>query len=98
MIIAAFHKTGSEIILAACDADIHGKRLEEDDLVIDLGSAYFDGNEVSGAEFRGMLAQATSGNLVGKKVIGIAIQSECIHPEAVAEICGVPHAMFFCMG
>jgi hypothetical protein len=98
MIIAAFHKSGSEILLAACDADIHGKRLEEGDIIIDLGSAFFDGNEVSGKEFLGMLAQATSGNLVGRKVVDLAIKAECIHPDAAVEICGVPHAMFFCMG
>lgn len=98
MIIAAFHKSGSEILLAACDASLHGKRLEEGDIVIDLGSAFFDGNEVSDAEFLGMLAQATSGNLVGKTVIDLAIKAKCIHPDAVVEICDVPHAMFFCMG
>ena len=98
MIVAAFHKTGSEILLAACDASLHGKRLEEGDIIIDLGSVFFDGNKVSEEEFLGMLAQATSGNLVGRKVVDLAIKAECIHPDAVAEICGVPHAMFFCMG
>jgi hypothetical protein len=98
MIVAAFHKTGSEILLAACDASLHGKRLEEEDIVMDLGSAFFDGNHVSEEEFLGMLAQATSGNLVGKKTVELAIKAECIHPDAAVEICGVPHAMFFCMG
>jgi len=98
MIVAAFHKAGSEILLAACDASLHGKRLEEEGMVIDLGSAFFDGNQVSGDEFLGMLAQATSGNLVGRKAVDLAIKAECIHPDAVAEICGVPHAIFFCMG
>jgi hypothetical protein len=98
MIVATFHKSGSEIILAACDADIHGKRFEEGDIVIDLGSAFFDGNQVSDEEFLGMLAQATSGNIVGRTAVDIAVKAECIHPDAVLDICGVPHAMFFCMG
>ena len=98
MIIASFHKTGSEILLAACDAELHGKRLEEDEIILDLGSAFFDGNQVSEEEFLGMLAQATSGNLVGRRAVNLAIKAECIHPDAVVEICSVPHALFFCMG
>jgi len=85
-------------LLAACDADIAGKKFEDGDLVIDLSSQFFSGNEVSESEFRGMLAQATSANIFGKRVVEIAIEAGCIHPEAVGEICGIPFAMFFCMG
>jgi len=98
MIIAVIHKSGSELILAACDSDIHGRKFEDGDLVIDLGGPYFDGSEVTEDEFRGMLAQATSGTLVGRRTIDIAIGCDCIHRDAVADIAGVPHALFFCMG
>lgn len=98
MINAVFHSTGSERILAACDSELHGRTLEDGEITIDLGSAFFDGAEVSEDEFRGMLAQATSANIVGPRAVAVAVESACVHRDAVAEIAGVPFAMFFCMG
>jgi hypothetical protein len=98
MIVAVFHKNGSERILAACDSELAGKRFEDADLVLDLGTQFFKGSKVSEEEFRGMLAQATSANIVGRNAVRIAVETRCIHEEAVGEICGIPFAMFFCMG
>ena len=98
MIMAKLHGSGFEVILAACNSDLFGKTFDDGEFTIDLGSAFFRGSEVTEDEFKGMLAQATSANLVGKDVVRIAIESECIHPDAVGEICGIPYAMFFCMG
>ncbi len=98
MITAKFHKTGSEIILAACDSDLIGKTLQEDETRMTLEPGFFGDEEFTEDEFRGMLARATSANLVGETVVGIAVESQCVHPDAVAMISGVPYAMFFCMG
>ena len=98
MITAKIHNAGSEMILAACDSDILGSVLEEGDIRIDLGSGFFGKDEVTEDEFRGMLLGATSANIVGKRAVQIAIDTECVHPDAVARISGIPYAMFFCMG
>jgi hypothetical protein len=98
MIMTKLHGSGFEVILAACDSELFGRKLDDGELTIDLGSAFFRGNEVSEEEFRGMLAQATSANIVGKDAVRIDVECECIHPDAVLEICGIPYAMFFCMG
>jgi len=97
MIIAKFHRQSGETLLAACDSDLFGKRLESDDLTLDLSTEFFNGSEVTEAEFRGMMVQATSANLVGPRTIKLAVEEDMVHPDAVIEICGVPHAMFFSM-
>ncbi|MFO7619352.1 MAG: DUF424 family protein [Thermoplasmata archaeon] len=98
MIIAKLHKAGSEAILAACDPDLSGKVLEDGDIRLDMGSSFFGRDEVTEDEFRGMLAVATSANIVGERAVKIAIDMKCVHPDAVARISGIPYAMFFCMG
>ncbi len=98
MIIAGFHTKGAEFILAACDSELLGKKLEDSDTVMDLATDFFDGDEVTEDEFRGMLARATSANLVGKTVVRIAVEEGCIHPDAVGHVGGTPFAIFFCMG
>lgn len=97
MIIAKFHRSSGEILLAACDSELFGKCLETDELKMDLGNEFYNGEEVTEEEFCGMLAQATSANLVGPRVIELAVKENMVHPDSVLDICGVPHAMFFCM-
>lgn len=98
MIIARFHRKGGEVILAACDSEVAGTKLSGCGMTVDAGSAFFDGEEVTESEFRGMLAQATSANLLGARAVAIAIEEGCVHPDACLEVGGVPFAMFFCMG
>lgn len=98
MIIARFHRKGGEVILAACDSEIAGRRLADGEVTMDTGTDFFKGSEVSEDEFRGMLAQATSANLVGERAVGIAVKEGFVHPDACLDIAGVPFAMFFCMG
>ena len=97
MIKAKFHNIGGEILLAACDCDIFGKVLEDSEVVLNLTGAFYDGPEVSEEEFCNMLAQATSANLVGPKVVDIAVKQSEIEPSNVKEIAGVPHALLFYM-
>ncbi len=97
MIIAKFHRSGGEILLAACDSELKGKCFETDELKLDMGIEFYNGEEVTEEEFCGMLVQATSANLVGPRVIEVAVKENMVHPDSVQEICGVPHAMFFCM-
>jgi hypothetical protein len=98
MITAKFHKTGFEIILAACDSELLGATLEEGNVNISVNEGFFGNEEFTPDEFRGMLTRATSANLVGKTVVGIAIEEGCVLPEAVATVKKIPYAMFFCMG
>ncbi|MCK5024304.1 MAG: DUF424 family protein [Thermoplasmata archaeon] len=95
MIIAKFHRQSGEVLLAACDSELFGKCLESEDLKLDLGTEFFNGEKVDEGEFCSMLVQATSANLVGPRTIKLAVKMEMVHPEAVIEICEVPHAMFF---
>jgi hypothetical protein len=98
MITAKFHKTGFEIILAACDSELLGTTLEDGKIKIAVNEGFFGNEEFTPDEFRGMLARATSANLVGKSVVDIAIEEGCVLPEAVATVKEIPYAMFFCMG
>ncbi len=84
-------------MLAACDSELFGKCLETEDLKLDLGTEFFNGEKVTEDEFCSMLVQATSANLVGPRTVELAVKMELVHPDAVMEICGVPHSMFFNM-
>jgi hypothetical protein len=97
VIRAKFHNVGGERLLAACDCEVFGKIIEDSEIVLDLTGRFYDGPEVSEEEFRNMLAQATSANLVGKKAVSIAVEQSEVELTNVMEIAGVPHALLFYM-
>ena len=43
MIIAKFHRSGGEILLAACDSELKGKCFETDELKLDMGIEFYNG-------------------------------------------------------
>ncbi len=98
MIRAKFHNIGGEILLAACDLELFGKTIDDPTgLSLNMQGGFYDGPEVTEEEFCNMLAQATSANLVGERVVKIAVQQNEIDPENVKEVAGVPHALLFTM-
>ncbi len=97
MIRAKLHLIGGEALLAACDAELFGNCLEDDSGFSISLKGFYDGGEATEDEFGGMLAQATSANLVGAKTVGVAVRLKLVDPDNVREVAGVPHALLFQM-
>ena len=71
MIIAKFHRSGGEMLLAACDSELFGKCLESDELKFDLGSEFYNGEEVTEDEFCGVLVPGRNRELLTGRTYGI---------------------------
>lgn len=85
------HRTGKEIIIAACDANLVGKVFREGELRLEV-SSFYDGPEVDQGELKRHLKRATIANFVGQKVVSIAIEEGYVDKNCVIRIDGVPHA------
>jgi hypothetical protein len=85
-------KIGGNVLLAVCDAEILGKTLREGEIVFCITEQFYKGAKVTIEEAVTMIANSTIVNLVGKNIVGEAIESGYVHPEAVLNIEGVPHA------
>jgi len=98
MIIAKLHRVRGNAILAACDSELFGKCIEgKKGVKLSIKGNFFDGEEVSEEEFKTMLCQATSANLIGKRTVALAIKLGYIDPDCVTKIAGTPHALMFCV-
>jgi hypothetical protein len=84
--------TQGEILLAACDDNILGKTFCEGELQLVVSESFYGGEEVTKENFISQLKNATIANLVGVKVIKIALSLGLIHKDGIIEIAGVPHA------
>ena len=85
-------RVGSNVLLAVCDCDLLGRTLREGKIVFKIKDEFYNGRKGTVEEAMGMINNSTIVNLVGKTCVDKAIAHGYVHPEAVIEIEGVPHA------
>jgi len=80
------------VLLAICDTEILGKTLREGKIVFNVKEEFYKGARVAIEEAVDMITNSTIVNMVGKNIVQKAIEKGYVHPEAVLNIEGVPHA------
>ena len=85
-------KIGNNVLLAICDCEILGKTLHEGKIVFIIKEEFYKGTEVTVDEAVDMIQNSTIVNMVGKNIVQKAIEMGYVHPEAVLNIEGIPHA------
>lgn len=83
---------GGQVLLAACDVDVLGKTLQDENIVFEVKEEFYKGFKTNVEEAVSLIEKSTIVNLVGSKIVKKAIERGYVHPEAVIEICGVLHA------
>lgn len=78
-----------------CDLDLLGKKLEQDDLSIDLSESYFKQQVISPQEAGELLNKCAIANLVGNKIVNQALTMKMAKEASVKRISGVPFLMIF---
>jgi hypothetical protein len=86
-------RKGQRVLLAVCDAELLGKVLREGKVVFKVRRDFYDGLKMSVDEAVDLMGQCTIVNMVGENIVGKAIERGLIHPEAILDISGVPHAL-----
>lgn len=85
-------KTGRNVLLCMCDAEILGKTFHEGKITFRVKEDFYKGRRVVVEEAIDLIEASTIVNMVGKNVVKKAIERGFVHPEAVLNIEGVPHA------
>jgi hypothetical protein len=85
-------KIGRNVLLAMCDAEILGRTLREGKIVFCVKEEFYKGARVNVEEAVSMIENSNIVNMVGRNIVKKAIQKGYVHPEAVLDIQGIPHA------
>ena len=85
-------KVGQNVLLAVCDCDLLGRTLREGKIVFHIKNEFYNGRKATVEEALGLIGNSTIVNLVGKCCVEKAIDEGFVHPEAVLNIEGIPHA------
>jgi hypothetical protein len=81
-------------ILAVCDKDVVGKRVERGEVVLYAKPEFYKGEEI-GEEVKELFKEATVINLMGKRIVELAIKEGWVDEENVLEIEGIKHAQVY---
>ncbi|MEM0359962.1 MAG: DUF424 family protein [Candidatus Diapherotrites archaeon] len=92
---AKLHGQGSQSVLAACDKELLGKKLEEGKISFIVSESFYGGRLVGKKELSEMMEESENINLVGKKCVEIALEKGLISEGNIIRIKGVPHAQVF---
>lgn len=85
-------KVGKNVLLAVCDCDLLGRTLKEGKIVFQIKPEFYNGRKAPLDEAVDLIDNSTIVNLVGKNCVEKAIAEGYVHPDAVLNIEGVPHA------
>ena len=85
------YRRGNDTILAVCDKEILGKKVEKGDVVLHAKREFYKGEEIGKSVLK-YFEEATIINLMGRKIVTLAIEHGWVEKENVLEIKGVMHA------
>ena len=91
-VYAKLSKCGEHVLLAACDEELLGTILRDGKIVFKVGEEFYKGPKMPVEEAIELMEESTVVNMVGPNIVKKAIENGLVHPAAVLEICGVPHA------
>ncbi len=88
------HSHGDETLVAMCDAELVGKKFSEKDLRLFVDEKFYKDKACGEEEAKRLFGEATMLNLVGKRIIEIAIEEGFVDKDNVITIASVPHAQY----
>ena len=78
-----------------CDIDLLGKKIDKGDFIIDISKDYFLEEEIDEKEAIILLKSSSVLNLVGKKIVELALRLKLAKENSVKEIENIPFLMVF---
>jgi uncharacterized protein len=88
-------KYSDSLMINVCDADLVGKTLTQGEMVISLSRDYFQEEIIEKEKAADLLNKCSIANLVGEKIVALAISMGLAKEISVKRICGIPFLMIF---
>ena len=92
MYTVKMHRSGGDLLLAAADKELLGRKLREGPLRLEVLPSFYQGEDADEEILLNRLSMCTIANLVGEKVVNVAIRAGYIDSGCMLTIEGVPHA------
>jgi|SRR3989344_4805328 len=94
--LVKIHKSYREVV-AICDSELIGKRLEEGIMQLEISENFFKGEEKTEKEAVNIMKNASGDdatfNIVGRQAVDAALKAGIISREGIRSVQGVPFAL-----
>lgn len=87
------HQTKLSTVVAMCDRELIGKKIEDKDFRINLTERFYKGEDLPEERVIDILKDADSTNIVGKNSIKVALKAKIIKKENIKKIKEIPFAI-----
>ncbi|MDD3373200.1 DUF424 domain-containing protein [Methanoculleus bourgensis] len=95
MYLKVHHIPGAGEVVAACDSELLGVTLMHGDVEVCITGGFYGTERATEEEVGRALADATNANIIGKRVVAIAIALGLVREEDCVMIGDIPHAQVF---
>lgn len=92
MITLRMHRLGRELLLAAADKDLLGKKLRDEEIKLEVDKEFYEGEDATEEVLLNRLSMCSIANLVGEETVGAALRAGYLDEDCIMRIAGVPHA------
>ncbi|MBN1389885.1 MAG: DUF424 family protein [Candidatus Thermoplasmatota archaeon] len=89
------HSIQGQLILAACDRQLLGRRLNNGDVPFPISQNFYGGDTVNDDTFLNIISHVTSANIVGNHCVGLLMESGVVDPSAVMIIDDIMHVQIY---
>lgn len=86
------HESKAGYLLAACDKSVCGKKLKNKGIEFYVNPRFYKSKEANKTQMIDLFKASSSANLVGKKIVQLAIDVGLVDEENITHIDGIPHA------
>lgn len=96
-IVMRIHRVRAEVVVAACDAELLGRKLPvgRSGRTVEVTSHFYGERVVSEEELLWAIRRSTVANLLGDRVLALARREGIVAEGGEGELGGVPHAEVF---
>ena len=91
-VYAKLSKCGEHVLLAVCDEELLGEILRDGKIVFDIREEFYKGPKIPVEDAISLISESTVVNMIGSNIVNKAIEQGLVHPDAILNICGIPHA------
>jgi len=95
--VKVWNVRSGELMVAACDCGLIGKKLKEGKLALDVSEEFYGGELMTREEAADVLRTATIANMVGAEAVKCGVEAGIVHEEGGVMSGGGPHAQFGCL-
>lgn len=86
------YRSGREVVLAAADEELVGREFRDGKVRLKVSEAFYGSETIEPRDLVVQLRGCTIANLVGERVVALAVEQGYVSEQHILWIGGVPHA------